>query len=175
VLDHDDLLTEPGAARDLAATIPSDTNLVVASSMPVPTAFGIALATCRPTYALAGDLSMLHDQNGLIVGNDRGVDLTFVVLNNDGGGIFSFLPQAGFPQHFETLFGTPHGINFERFAAMYDIAYERVERASELEKALAPGGVRLVEVRTERRENVEVHRRAWAEVDAALAAAVSGF
>jgi 2-succinyl-5-enolpyruvyl-6-hydroxy-3-cyclohexene-1-carboxylate synthase len=196
VLDGDDLPTEPRAARDLASAIPDGSNLIVASSMPVrdldwfmdtrsgidiygnrgasgidgfvSTAFGVALATRGPTYALAGDLSVLHDQNGLIGAVDRDVDLTFVVLNNDGGGIFSFLPQAGFPHHFETLFGTPHGIDFERLAAMHGIAYERVDRASQLVEAIGPEGVRLIEVRTEREENVEVHRRAWAAVETAL-------
>ena len=195
-LDATDEATEPRIARDLPAFVPEGTNLVVASSMPVrdldsfmapragvtvfgnrgasgidgfvSTTLGIAVASEAPTFALAGDLSMLHDQNGLLGAGDRGVDCTFVVLNNDGGGIFSFLPQARFPEHFEQLFGTPHGIDFERYAALYEIGYQRIDRASELPAALEGSGIRLIEVRTDRAANVEVHRRAWKAVETAL-------
>ena len=195
-LDADEEPSEPRVARDLVASVPDGSRLVVASSMPVrdldsfmaprtgitvfgnrgasgidgfvSTTLGIASASDAPTFALAGDLSMLHDQNGLLGANDRGLDCTFVVLNNDGGGIFSFLPQARFPEHFERVFGTPHGINFERFAALYEVDYQRVEKAGELAAALDGGGVRLVEVRTDRVANVKIHRRAWSAVEAAL-------
>ena len=195
-LDATDEATEPRIARDLSALLPDGSNLVAASSMPVrdldsfmaprggitifgnrgasgidgfvSTALGIALASEAPTFALAGDLSMLHDQNGLLGANDRGVDCTFVVLNNDGGGIFSFLPQARFPEHFEKLFGTPHGIDFERYAALYQIGYQQIDKASELPAALEGSGVRVIEVRTDREANVEVHRAAWAAVATAI-------
>jgi 2-succinyl-5-enolpyruvyl-6-hydroxy-3-cyclohexene-1-carboxylate synthase len=96
----------------------------------------------------------------------------FVVVNNDGGGIFSFLPQAGFPEHFERVFGTPHGRSFERLAAFHDLTYRPIERADELtpavQEGLLAGGLHLLEVRTERAENVAVHRRIAAAVGAAL-------
>jgi 2-succinyl-5-enolpyruvyl-6-hydroxy-3-cyclohexene-1-carboxylate synthase len=196
VLDESDELSEPRTARDLAALMPSSTNLVVASSMPVrdldsfmdargdlrifgnrgasgidgfvSTALGVALGSRKQTFALAGDLSLLHDQNGLIGARDLPADVTFVVLNNDGGGIFSFLPQAKFERDFELLFGTPHGIDFGSLAATYGLEYTRIERASELEGALRGAGVRIVEVRTDRAENVEIHRRAWRAVEEAL-------
>jgi 2-succinyl-5-enolpyruvyl-6-hydroxy-3-cyclohexene-1-carboxylate synthase len=125
-----------------------------------------------PVVALAGDLSMLHDQNGLLLaGRDR-LDAVFVVVNNDGGGIFSFLPQARFPEHFERLFGTPHGVDFEAFAALHRCGYERVDRASDLipavTRATEAGGVRLVEVQTDRRANVAHHQQAWDAVAEAL-------
>ena len=188
--------TEPRIARDLATRVPDGSNLVVGSSMPVrdldsfmprrgrieifgnrgasgidgfvSTALGIALGTRRPTYVLAGDLTMLHDQNGLLGATERGVDVTFVVLNNDGGGIFSFLPQAEHPQHFEKLFGTPHGIDFEKLAALHGLDYVRLERASGLADALEGCGVRIVEVRTDRAANVELHQRVWTAVEDAL-------
>ena len=195
-LDATDEVTEPRIARDLASLAPDGSNLVVASSMPVrdldsfmaprsgitifgnrgasgidgfvSTTLGIAVASAAPTFTLAGDLSMLHDQNGLLGATDRGVDCTFVVLNNDGGGIFSFLPQARFPDHFEQLFGTPHGIDFERYAELYGIGFHRIGKASELATALEGSGVRLIEARTDRAENVDIHRAAWGAVEAAL-------
>lgn len=201
VLDGDDRPSEPRVARDLAALLPEKASLVVASSMPVrdldwfmgqqgdirifgnrgasgidgfvSTTVGVALGSKRRTFALAGDLSMLHDQNGLIGAADRGLDVTFVVLNNDGGGIFSFLPQAGHPKHFEKLFGTPHGIDFEKVADLYGVGYERLERASDLAAAMEGRSVRIVEVRTDREANVEVHRKAWAAVEAALTRSAS--
>jgi 2-succinyl-5-enolpyruvyl-6-hydroxy-3-cyclohexene-1-carboxylate synthase len=208
VLDADDSPSEPRTARDLAAWCPDGATLVAASSMPirdlesfmrprsglrvianrgasgidgfVSTTLGAALAGRGrgPTVALAGDLSMLHDQNGLLLARSGSVDAVFVVVNNDGGGIFSFLPQAEFPGDFERLFGTPHGMPFEAVAALYRCGYRRVERAAGLTaavgEALSAGGVHLVEVPTERTANVALHRRIWQSVGAALGAAGFG-
>jgi 2-succinyl-5-enolpyruvyl-6-hydroxy-3-cyclohexene-1-carboxylate synthase len=206
VLDADDSPSEPRTARDLAAWCPKGATLVAASSMPirdlesfmrprtglrvianrgasgidgfVSTTLGAALAGPGPTVALAGDLSMLHDQNGLLLARSGSVDAVFVVVNNDGGGIFSFLPQAEFPGDFERLFGTPHGIPFEAVAALYRCGYRRVERAAGLtgavSEAASAGGVHLVEVPTERTANVALHRRIWQAVGSALEAAGLG-
>ncbi|HMC53322.1 MAG TPA: 2-succinyl-5-enolpyruvyl-6-hydroxy-3-cyclohexene-1-carboxylic-acid synthase, partial [Acidimicrobiales bacterium] len=200
VLDVGDSPSEPRTARDLAAWCPDGATLVAASSMPirdlesfmrprsglrvianrgasgidgfVSTTLGAALAGHGPTVALAGDLSMLHDQNGLLLARSGSVDAVFVVVNNDGGGIFSFLPQAEFPGDFERLFGTPHGMPFEAVAALYRCGYRRVEPAAGLTaavgEALSAGGVHLVEVPTERAANVELHRRIWRAVGTAL-------
>ncbi|MDQ1695795.1 MAG: 2-succinyl-5-enolpyruvyl-6-hydroxy-3-cyclohexene-carboxylate synthase, partial [Frankiaceae bacterium] len=151
VLDETDALTEPRVARDVAASLPEGAALVVASSMPirdldltmqprsdlrivanrgvsgidgfVSTASGVALANSGPTWALAGDLSVLHDVNGLLVGpGEVRPDLTVVVVNNDGGGIFSLLPQAsGDAAAFERLFGTPHGVDIQQLATAYAV------------------------------------------------------
>ena len=196
VLDSSDEPTEPRAARDAAASLPNGSTLVAASSMPVrdldramaprhglrtvgnrgasgidgfvSTAMGIAMGTGGRTVALAGDLSMLHDSNGLTLTSGDRPDITFVVLNNDGGGIFSFLPQAKH-ESFELLFGTPHGLSFERLAALHRCSHVLVERASDLPRELRSEGVSIVEVRTDRKANVAVHGRMVEAVADALA------
>jgi 2-succinyl-5-enolpyruvyl-6-hydroxy-3-cyclohexene-1-carboxylate synthase len=193
---------EGRVARDLVDALPAGATLLVASSMPVrdvesfasardglhlvanrgvngidgfvSTALGMAAAKRGdgPVVALLGDLCLLHDSNGLIGAADRALDATFVVLDNDGGGIFSLLPQAALPEHFELLFGTPHGVDLTRLAALHGLAAERVEKASgfvpALEAAIVAGGVRLVVVTTDRAANVERHRTAWQAVERAL-------
>ena len=170
--------------------VPDGTALVVSSSMPirdldllmrpresitvlanrgvsgidgfVSTAQGIAIArgSGGPTVALSGDLSFLHDINGLMPGPDTRADVTYVVINNDGGGIFSLLPQGEAVESaaFERLFGTPHGMSLEQVAAAYQVPYTRVSTAAELHAAVSePTGLRLVEVQTNRIENAELH------------------
>ncbi|MBR8740870.1 2-succinyl-5-enolpyruvyl-6-hydroxy-3-cyclohexene-1-carboxylic-acid synthase [Nocardiopsis sp. MG754419] len=139
----------------------------------VSTAIGAALAHQResdaPAYALLGDLALLHDQNGLIIGpGEPRPDLAIVVVNNDGGGIFSGLEQAGHPD-FERVFGTPHGVSMERVAAVADLPYTRVEWATDLPKALLGEGLRIVEVRTTRAGSAALRRRLQDAVDAAVA------
>ncbi|MBV8995713.1 MAG: 2-succinyl-5-enolpyruvyl-6-hydroxy-3-cyclohexene-1-carboxylate synthase, partial [Pseudonocardiales bacterium] len=142
----------------------------------VSTAVGVALAHQASgggaAFAMLGDLSVLHDQNGLIIGpGEPRPDLTVVVVNNAGGGIFSFLPYAGMPQ-FEKLFGTAHGVEFAHVAAAAGWDYHLVSSAEELPGALKGGGTRLVEVRTDRQASVELHRHVRrALTTAALAAA----
>ena len=127
--------------------------------------------------ALAGDLSMLHDRNGLALARERPAAV-FVVINNDGGGIFSFLPQAEHPEHFERLFGTPQGIGVAALAAEAGCGFRLVEQPAALGpaigEALGRGGVHLLEVRTERDANVVLHRRVWAAAAAAVARALAG-
>ncbi len=193
LLEADGVPSEPRTARDLAARLPEGATLVAASSMPirdldwfmrprsglrvlgnrgasgidgfVSTVLGVALATDGPTAGLAGDLSLLHDQNGFLLSRSEAVDAVFVVVNNDGGGIFSFLPQVELPEHFEKLFGTPHGLDLEALAHLYGCAHRRVDRADELAPlvsgALDAKGVHLIEVPTDRRANVVLHREAW--------------
>ncbi len=144
----------------------------------VSSALGAA-AACRergdgPLVLVIGDVAMYHDMNGLLAAKLHGLDATIVVLNNDGGGIFSFLPQAAHPEHFEQLFGTPHGLDFEPAAAMYGARYRRVHSGGALGEAVAAAlstkGLHLVELRTERGRNVVLHRAAWEAVRAGIAA-----
>jgi 2-succinyl-5-enolpyruvyl-6-hydroxy-3-cyclohexene-1-carboxylate synthase len=116
----------------------------------VSTAAGIALALDRPTHALLGDLTTLHDATALIIGSSEPrPDLRLVVANDDGGSLFATLEQ-GEPAHmgaFERLFGTPQGVHFEALAAAAGIGYRQAETADELAEILAepPAGVALVE------------------------------
>jgi 2-succinyl-5-enolpyruvyl-6-hydroxy-3-cyclohexene-1-carboxylate synthase len=144
------------------------------------TVLGVAAAAGAggvPVAGLMGDLAFLHDAAGLTFAARSGLDAVLVVVDNDGGGIFSFLPQAGAPavspEDFESLFGTPHGLDLVSVARSYGLAAERVERAGDViptvEKAVTAGGVRVVVVDTgDRAANVERHRRAWEAVAAGL-------
>jgi 2-succinyl-5-enolpyruvyl-6-hydroxy-3-cyclohexene-1-carboxylate synthase len=134
------------------------------------TAAGIALALERPTHALLGDLTVLHDATGLVIGREEPrPDLRLVVANDDGGSIFATLEQ-GEPAHmgaFERLFGTPQGLQFEALAAAAGIAYRRVQTAIELAEVLAepPAGMELVDAVIDR-----AHRRTLDREITALAA-----
>ena len=96
---------------------------------------GAAISHSGPVVALSGDLSLLHDQNGLLQASEGSIDVVFVVVNNDGGGIFSFLPQADQPG-FERLFGTPHGLDLAKLAGFYNCGYELIHDPSELAPAV---------------------------------------
>lgn len=144
----------------------------------VSTGVGAALGareSGRPTAVLIGDVALLHDSNALLGLADRGVDLTIVVVDNDGGGIFSFLPQATAlePARYELLFGTPHGVDLAALAAVHGIETVAPETATAvagvIAASLAAGGVRLVLVRTDRAANVALHDEIYAEVATALA------
>lgn len=194
-------LTEPHVARSVMAAAPSGSAVVAASSMPVrdlewyapartdvsvysnrgangidgvvSTALGVAL-TGRSTIALVGDVAFLHDSSALVALAARHVPLTLVVVDNDGGGIFSFLAQHDVlePHTFEQLFGTPHGADIAALASAHKIPVEEPRTIDELEALLrAPAGApRLVVVRTDRERNVEVHRVLHARVAQALSA-----
>ncbi len=181
--------SEPLVARLVSRNIPADHGLVVASSMPirdvdtyattdgapvpvaanrgasgidgtVATAAGFARGLGRPVTLLIGDLALLHDLNSLAMLRDLRV--VVVVLNNDGGGIFSFLPVAGHEEFFEPYFGTPQGVDFEQAAKMFGLAYELPDTTNEFLEAYrlacARDGSTLIEVKTDREENVALHR-----------------
>ena len=194
---------EGRVARDLVAWMPDGGTLVVGSSMPVrdvdafaaprdglrfvanrglsgidgfvATTLGVAAAGTEPVAALCGDLTLLHDASSLLGAAGRPRGAVLVVCDNDGGGIFSFLPQARLPSElFEPLFGTPHGLDLTALAAAARVPATVVEKAAglvpALDAALAGGGTRLVVVRGERAANLARHRA----VTEAVAAAVGG-
>ena len=128
----------------------------------VSSALGASAAGGAPLAAVVGDLSFHHDLTSLAALREGRARLTLVVVNNDGGGIFSFLPVADHGASFERLFATPHGLDIARAAALYGVPYARVTTAEELrERAAASlrGGVTtILEVRTERGANRAAHR-----------------
>jgi 2-succinyl-5-enolpyruvyl-6-hydroxy-3-cyclohexene-1-carboxylate synthase len=142
----------------------------------------------EPTVLVLGDLSFFHDLNGLLAARLYQLDLIIVLINNDGGGIFSFLPQAAYPEHFEQLYGTPTGLDFRLAVQMYGGQFHKVppfttaetksSRASgvavvdnkdesweqfrkAVSQGLNTGGLHVIEVPTERTSNVKMHRQLW--------------
>lgn len=196
-------LSEPAVARAVVAGVPDGGSLVVASSMPVrdvewygaprdgvvvyanrgangidgvlSTAVGVAAGSGAPTVALVGDLAFQYDAGALLGATGRGLALTVVVVDNDGGGIFSFLPQAAaLPADvFERYWGTPFGVDVGGVAAAYGAEVVPVGDRAALDSLLARSsspGVRVGVVRTSREANVADHDAVHAAVAAAVAA-----
>jgi 2-succinyl-5-enolpyruvyl-6-hydroxy-3-cyclohexene-1-carboxylate synthase len=144
----------------------------------VSTALGAAASETGPVVLVVGDLSFLHDLNALVAARLHHLPATIVLVNNDGGGIFSFLPQAttddpgvGLPDAYEELFGTPHGIEFgpivRALGAEHSVAGP-VELGQALARSIGAAGVQVIEIRTNRARNLVLHREATAAVAAAL-------
>lgn len=142
----------------------------------VSSALGASAAGDEPVILVIGDLSFYHDLNGLLAAKLHRLNLTVILVNNDGGGIFSFLPQAEHPEHFEALFGTPHGLSFEPVVQMYGGRYRRVgdweQFAREVRRSLEEGGLSVIEVPSRREANLNAHRQIWREVAQALEASL---
>lgn len=200
--DPDGALNEPRIAVETAAALGGDATLFVAASMPirdvetflpareggplvlsnrgangidgtVATALGVAAAGSGPVALLVGDVTLAYDLSALLSARRLGIALAIVLVNNDGGGIFHFLPVATQTDAFEEHVATPHGLDFAAAAALYGARHVPVATAAELREAVAaatrPGaGVTIVEARTDRDENVALHRRVWAAVGASL-------
>ena len=194
-LDSAEELTEPGAARCVAENLPHDALLTVASSMPVrdlewfggraarahanrgangidgvmSTALGLSLAG-ETSVVLIGDLAFTHDVNALIGLAGRGCDLRVVVVDNDGGGIFSFLPQASrLPaERFEQLFGTPLGVDVVALAAGYGVPAKTITNMSDLASQLKKPGPWVTCIPSDRQRNVEIHNLLQTAVQDAL-------
>jgi len=192
-------ISEPGVARRITQLIPESHILYLASSMPIrdvdvfadgsanpcwvganrgasgidgtiASGVGAGLAANARSTIICGDLALLHDLNSLALLSTRSD--VIVVLNNDGGGIFSFLPIAKHEDLFEPWFGTPHGYSFEGAARMFGLRYERPENMSQFADAYV-GATRgtettLIEVRTDRAENLRLHRELERQIASAL-------
>ncbi len=135
----------------------------------VSSGIGAARASGRPTTIVTGDLGLLHDLGGLAALREVDTPVRIVVVDNDGGGIFHFLPQESAMEgdEFEALLGTPRGIDAAKAAALFDLPHRGLESLVELPDALA-AGTGLIEVKTDRGTNVEAHRELTARVHAAL-------
>jgi 2-succinyl-5-enolpyruvyl-6-hydroxy-3-cyclohexene-1-carboxylate synthase len=137
----------------------------------VSTAFGVAAAGGGLTVLLIGDVALAHDVGGLLAASRLGLKLVIVLIDNDGGGIFHFLPAASQGEDFVEHIATPHGLDFAHAAALYGIGYERAAdvdafRAA-LQRAVAAERSTMICVRTDRERNVDLHRRVWESVRAA--------
>jgi len=193
-----DEITEPGLQLALGAAYGDGELVYTASSMPIrdqeaflpPTdadvaflcnrgangidglisaGIGAAHASGRPTTIVSGDLGLLHDIGGLAALRDVSTAVRIVIIDNDGGGIFHFLPQeqalAG--EEFEALLGTPRGVDVAKAAALFDLPHRRIESLDEIPAALA-AGTGLIEVKTDRQANADLHQRIATRVAAAL-------
>lgn len=193
-------LSEPGVFFRLPELLPGGAIVFVGNSMPVrdldsflpggrnplrfmanrgasgidgvvSTAVGAAAVSPQPVVLVIGDLSFYHDMNGLLAVKRHGVRATIVLLNNDGGGIFSLLPQAE-TEYLEELFAMPHGLDFRHAADMYGLAYQRPMDGEGLAQALRYAvrgdAATLIEVRTGRQANADLHREIWQAVSRAL-------
>jgi 2-succinyl-5-enolpyruvyl-6-hydroxy-3-cyclohexene-1-carboxylate synthase len=198
-----DELNEPRVARELVAALPAEATLVVASSMPirdvetfaaardgaprvlsnrgangidgtVAAALGVAAAGDGPVVLHIGDVAFAYDLGALLSARRLGLDLTIVLVDNGGGGIFDFLPVAGETDAFEEHIATPTGLDFARAAALYGARHVAIDDVdalrAELGRSLGEPGIAILEVRTERAANVALHRRVWDAVGAALSA-----
>ena len=199
VIEGNPFPNEPMVARIVSQALPDPGVLWVASSMPVrdldavmlpterrvrvlanrgangidgfvSTALGSGAVSGVATVALAGDLSMLHDLSALATAARLDLPVTIVAVNNDGGGIFHLLPQAGH-DHFERHWGTPHGLDLAAVATALGVESETVSDASRLTELVStpPAGPRFIEVRTDRTANANLHRRIRSAVVESLA------
>lgn len=191
MLDNNPHLSEPAVVRQIAAAIPQGTALFLGNSMPIrdwdmfagvtagklrlvgnrgcsgidgnlATALGLMAGLNCPVTLLLGDLALLHDLNSLALLASAAMPLVLVVINNQGGGIFSFLPVAkAVPDLFEPFWGTPHNLRFEQAAAMFGVAYAAPDSPEAFKEvyqgALATRTTTVIEVSTQREANFSLH------------------
>lgn len=173
---------EGDVVRAALGALPDESNLVVSSSMPirevdafghprdvalrvfanrgasgidgvVSTAFGVASRSEHPTACIIGDVALFHDQNGLLWSREPDAPVVFVLIDNDGGGIFHMLPIAGHEPHFTKFFATPHGLDPHHAAAAHGIDYAEVAPDAvtvSVERAVANGRTAILRIRTDR-------------------------
>ncbi|MDZ7371297.1 MAG: thiamine pyrophosphate-dependent enzyme, partial [candidate division KSB1 bacterium] len=186
-----DALDEPSTAFWISRLLPERHGLFLGNSMPVrdmhwfacrskkpravgcnrgvsgidgtvAAAVGFARGLAAPTTLLIGDLALLHDLNSLLLAARSPLPLTIVVLNNNGGGIFAFLPIADYAEYAD-YFQTPHGLQFRQAAALFGLDYEQPKSVDEFkaafQRALTSGRSTLIEVISGSRENLQAHRR----------------
>jgi 2-succinyl-5-enolpyruvyl-6-hydroxy-3-cyclohexene-1-carboxylate synthase len=197
-LESIEQLNEPAIVYQLARLLPAGTNLFIGNSMPIrdfdtfawwdlesaprvaanrgasgidgllATAAGYATGTQQVTTCVVGDLSALHDLNSFALVAQSTIPIIVILINNDGGGIFHFLPVASQTQHFEAMFAMPHGRTFHHAAAMFGLDYVRPQSMQQFvesyQTAVQQNRSALIELSTDRRENLRVHRKIEAAV-----------
>jgi 2-succinyl-5-enolpyruvyl-6-hydroxy-3-cyclohexene-1-carboxylate synthase len=194
-------LSEPNVARTLGESLPAEATLFVAASMPVrdlewfwpvredaprvlsnrgangidgtlSSALGVATAGGGPVVALIGDVAFAHDLSGLLAAVRLDLELTVVVINNEGAAVFDYLPIAAERDVYERHIATAPGLELERAAALYGLRYERPRSLAALRELIrAPQGRKLIEVASDRAAGVDLHARVWTAVSRSLTAA----
>ncbi|WP_071393754.1 2-succinyl-5-enolpyruvyl-6-hydroxy-3-cyclohexene-1-carboxylic-acid synthase [Bacillus tuaregi] len=192
-IDEAEELSEGKLFHQLAELLPEEAAIFVGNSMPirdldsffhfneksikvlanrgangidgtVSTALGVGTIH-QPLYLILGDLTFFHDLNGLIAAKLQKLNMTVLLINNNGGGIFSFLPQASHPKHFELLFGTPLDLDFSKAVEMYGGEFTSISNWEQFPDALLQDqnkdGLRVIEIMTNRNSNAEEHRKLW--------------
>lgn len=200
------VLSESKLFYQLADTLPEGATLFVGNSMPirdldsfflsndksikvmgnrgangidgtVSTALGAAMYS-KPLYLVLGDLTFFHDLNGLIAAKLYQIDIHIILINNNGGGIFSLLSQAEYPKNFELLFGTPLNIDFEHAIRMFDGNFTRItdweQFANVMNTSTETKGINVYEIVTKRDENSAEHRKFWSSVSQEISKFLNG-
>lgn len=200
-LENENKLTEPGVARLISRTIPTGHSLFLASSLPVremdmfadstrnkvsvsanrgvsgidgtiASAVGYGQGKNQPLTLLIGDLAFLHDLNSLSLISLLKIPITIVLINNHGGGIFSFLPIAEYKKVFEPYFGTPHQFSFQNAAQQFGFTYYLPQDMKAFRevylKSVQSKGAHLIEIQTDRNENVQFHFQLYEAIRFAL-------
>lgn len=131
----------------------------------ISSAFGMAMSN-NPAYLLTGDLTLFHDMNGLMLSKQANLSLTIIVVNNNGGGIFSFLPQAQAKEYFEPMFATPLNLSIQKIAMLYDAIYILAKDAKTLATHInkPANGLKIIEVKSDRVKNVTDHKDLIAQI-----------
>ncbi len=194
-------ITEISLARQISRQIPKNTGLFLGNSMPIrdmdmvgaagpgplrvagnrgasgidgtlATAAGFARGLNQPVTAVIGDIALLHDLSSFSLIDDLPAAFVLIAVNNHGGGIFSFLPVADFPDICEPFFSTAHGLDFSGVAAMFNLPYHRIETNVELirgyAQALSGKQAAVIEITTDRRQNLALHQRLQQTIAAAM-------
>ena len=134
----------------------------------VSTVMGCAGGGAGPVVGLVGDIAFYHDMNGLLATRDNQLNVVFVLVDNDGGGIFHMLPIRDFEPVFTPCFATPHGLDLRHAATLYGLRFTEASTPAELEEAIAAGvgraGTEIIRVRTDRERNRRRHERTRARV-----------
>ena len=203
ILSSSDAISEPAVSRAISEQIAEGAALFLGNSLPVremnmfaavdgnsaaveynrgvsgidgtiATAVGYANGRRSPVTLVVGDLTFLHDLNSLKLVHDSTFPITIVVFNNDGGGIFSFLPVASQTKDFEKFFGTPHGLSFKHVAGQFGLDYFRPESIKEFSQCYiacqSSNKSSIIEVTTNRSANFKLHQ----EITAALKKVLAG-
>ena len=194
-------ITEVTLPKLISKVLPQDQGLFLASSMPIrdfdmyagshiktshisanrgvsgidgtlATAVGYAKGLEKRVTVVIGDLAMIHDLNSLSLVHNSHFPLTIVVINNGGGGIFSFLPVSDYKHVFDDFFATPHPYQFEHAAQMFDIAYVKAQTIDvfldSYEKSLSQRTSILIEIITEREQNYKIHQKIQSKIESTL-------